>query len=153
MAKRENMVKEDVSINFRLPEELKKEIIIRAKLENKTVSKYLNDHLKELVSGSLYENELADYYKRKFINSTEFIQLLVWMYRKQSDKTCTSDDEQFDRYINTLKKVGNELPKVLAVEFDKVLYDVLRVKKEESEYDRKFNFSKNKSNENVRFNY
>jgi len=153
MAKRENKVKEDVSINFRLPEELKKEIIIRAKLENKTVSKYLNDHLKELVSGYLYENELADYYKRKFINSTEFIQLLVWMYRKQSDKTCTSDDEQFDRYINTLKKVGNELPKVLAVEFDKVLYDVLRVKKEESEYDRKFNFSKNKSNENVRFNY
>ena len=124
MAKRDNNVKEDVSINFRLPEELKKEIRVRAKLENKSVSKFLNDHLKELVNGSLYENELADYYKREFINSTEFIQLVVWMYRKRSDKTCTSDDEQLERYINTLKKVGYELPKVLAVEFDKVLYDV-----------------------------
>jgi hypothetical protein len=157
MAKKIKIVNEDPSINFRIPEPLKREIHKRAALENKTVSNYLRDHLSEYMDGSLFEKEVSHFQNHDFINSTEFLQLIVWMYTKREDKNCTSDNDQLDGYLATIMNMSMNLPKYLVAESEKVLYDILRVKNEDKKeediiFKKKFTFSK-KSNIKSGFNY
>jgi len=135
MARKQKIKNEDPSINFRLPEELKLQIYKEASLMNKTVSNFLRDHLLEFMNGSLYEKEIAEYKSNSFINSTEFLQLVVWIYKKRNDnKHKIEDSIKQDDYITTIKSIGEQLPWELVEEFDKVLLDLMKVKKEEGSH-------------------
>lgn len=124
--KRVKLKKEDPSINFRLPQELREKVLQKAAIENKTVSNYLRDHLESFLSGKLIEDAIAPYVRHKFINSNEFLQLVVWMYQKKENPRISDYDKLIQKeYIETLKKVSQYLPKDLADEFEKVLYDVI----------------------------
>jgi hypothetical protein len=138
--KKHKIKNEDPSINFRVPELLKIDILREAAFLNKTVSTYLRDLLTEYLDGSLYRDEIAFYERNEFINNTEFIQLVIWMYSKRNNKKCTSTPAQLDDYIKTLKKIDGNLPDEFVSEFDKVLEDVLRVKKETSDYKKEYKF-------------
>jgi hypothetical protein len=152
MAKKVKIINEDPSINFRIAEELKYRIHKEAALKNETVSTYLRDLLTEFFDGRLYEKEMAIYEDQKFINSTGFMQLVIWMYRKKTEKKCTSTARQLDDYIQTLKSINLQLPLNLREEFDIVLLDVLRVKNEEYEHNKEYKFG-NTSYSNKGFNY
>jgi len=152
MAKKQKIVNEDPSINFRIPQELKNRIHKEAALKNETVSTYLRDLLTEFLDGRLFENEIAFYEDKSFINSTGFLQLVIWMYRKKTEKKCTSTARQLEDYIQTLKSINMQLPLSLREEFDIVLFDVLRVKNEEYEHNKEYKFG-NTSYPYKGFNY
>ena len=151
MAKKTRIINEDPSINFRLSEELKNKISELAQTENKTTSNYLRDHLESFVDGTLFEKELNLDRKREFIFSEEFMQLIVWMYSKRSNKECIEEVFELEDYINTLKKVNHEFPYGIRIDFEKVLLDVLRVKNDRSMI-KKFTFTK-KLNEELGFDF
>lgn len=140
MAKKYKIKNEDPSINFRLPEELKVGIYKRASLENKTVSNFLRDHLTEFMDGSLYATEIAYLENHSFVNSTEFLQLVIWMFSKRFDKKCKSSNEKLSQYIQTIKNINGNLPDDLIIEFDKVLVDLIKVRKDSGSY-RTFDFT------------
>ena len=127
MAKKIKIRNEDPKINFRLPEKLKLEIHKQASLVNKTVSNYLRDHLTKYLDGTLYQKEIDFLEDHQFVNSTEFLQLVTWMYRKRKDNYFRSDNEQLDKYIYTIKNIQHHLPIDLIQEFDKVLVCLLNV--------------------------
>jgi hypothetical protein len=125
--------KEDPSINFRLPKELRVRILKEADFHNMTVSEYLRDHMETFLNGDLYREELEYYENNAFINSTEFLQLVVWMYQKRKDNVYSELDKQFqNRYIETIKKIQDNLPLDLKDEFEKILFDLMRVKREDA---------------------
>ena len=104
MAKKKRIINEDPSINFRLPEVLKKKIKELAQKENKTVSKYLVGHLEGFIDGSLFEEEFTFEQEQKFMFSEEFMQLIVWMYSKRKRKECDETEYELNVYIDTLKR-------------------------------------------------
>ena len=106
-AKRKKIENDSPSINFKLPEDLKQRIRKEASDANKTVSNYLREHFEEFMDGSLYEKEMVTYDKETFINSTAFIQLIVWMYSKRSNNNCESSRTQLNGYVSTLKKINH----------------------------------------------
>jgi len=134
MAKKQRIKNEDPSINFRLSPDLKKWITSEAISENKTVSNYLRDHLTSFMDGSLYAENVSWYQDKEFINSTSFLQLVAFVFSKRNNSTCVSTDDQMDWHIKTIKQLDRELPKELVIEFDKVLVDLMRVKKEKKSY-------------------
>ena len=149
--KRVKLKKEDPSINFRLPQELREKVLQKAAIENKTVSNYLRDHLESFLSGKLIEDAIAPYVRHKFINSNEFLQLVVWIYQKRHEKKYTEDDKFNEvNYIRTLKKIDQFLPTDLAMEFEQVLFDLMRVQKENAY---SYRFSENGYHRNDSFNY
>lgn len=129
------------SVNLKLSQELKNQIKKQAEENNQTVSKFIRELLIEYLDGTLYDNELAFYRGKEYINSTEFLQLVVWMYTKKNEQNCTSTESQLNSYISTLKKTEHNLPKDLVKEFDKVLLDTMRVINEESSANKYFKFS------------
>lgn len=143
MTKKSSLLhKADPSINFRLPIELKVKILKEADFHHQTVSNYIRDHMQSFLSGKLYEEEIAQYENHSFINSTDFLQLVVWMYKKRDENKCTQEDTlKQDIYINTLKSISKDLPKDLVNEFDKVLLDLMKVKNEKARY-RNYDFCK-----------
>lgn len=135
MAKKMKIKNEDPSVNFRLTPELKKWIINAAIFENKTVSNYLRDHLTSFIDGTLYDEQVSWYRERTLINSTEFLQLIGFVFSKRKNNLCVSTDNQMDRYIKTIKKMEmQEIPVNLMEEFDKVLVDLIRVKTADRSY-------------------
>jgi hypothetical protein len=128
------------SVNLKLSEELKQKINIRANFKNQTVSKYLRELLTNYFDGTLCIGEIEKNEKKEFINSTEFLQLIVWIYSKQKKSDFKESDKDLDGYIKTLKKVVIYLPEDLVQEFDKILMDILRVKNEESKYSKDYRF-------------
>lgn len=140
MAKKQKIVNEDPSINFRIPQDLKNRIHKEAALKNETVSTYLRDLLTEFLDGRLLEKKIAFFEDKNFINSTGFLQLVIWMYQKKTEKKCTSTARQLDGYIQTLKSIDLQLPLSLREEFDIVLFDVLRVKNEEFDHNKEYKF-------------
>ena len=125
---------EDPSINFRLPEILKDQITRKANIENKTVSNYLRDHLEKFVNGSLHEKEVAHLKGKTFKNSTEFLQLVAWVFAKRSKRECKTSNQVLNRYIETIKRIDDNLPLKLREEFDKVLFDLMKVRNDDSSY-------------------
>ncbi len=129
------------SINLKLSEELKEKVNQRASSKQQTVSKYIRELLTTYFDGTLCKSEIARNAKKEFINSTAFLQLVVWMYSKRKERGFKEKPADLDAYIKTLKNVERHLSKELAVEFDKVLLDVLRVKNETSRYSKDYKFA------------
>ena len=124
--KKKSINNEDPSINFRLPKELREQVIQEAQLLNSTVSNYIRNHLIEFLSGRLYEKQIAFYKSQEFLNTTEFLQLVTWVFVQRKIEKCSATEAQLNRYKQTLKKLDGNLPESLVVEFDKVLIDLLR---------------------------
>ena len=152
MQKKKKIENNDPSINFRLSKGLKQRINKEAGINNLTVSNYIRNLLDSYYDGELFEEEMFEYRRYEFIQSTEFIKLIVWMYSKRNDRKCTSTNNELDGHISTLKNTEMNLPSHLVTEFDKVLQDLLRIKNIKSSYATKqFNFSSS-FNDNE-FNY
>lgn len=149
--KKQSIKNEDPSINFRLPKELREQVVKEAQLLNRTVSNYIRNHLIEFLSGKLYEKEIAFYKSLEFINSTEFLQLVAWVFAQRKNDKCSSTEVQLNGYKQTLKKLEGNLPDSLVVEFDKVLMDILRFQSDTSS-SRAFKFCGN-SYTNPLFDY
>ncbi|WP_282124715.1 ribbon-helix-helix protein, CopG family [Algibacter mikhailovii] len=141
MAKVNKIDNRDPSINFRLPKELKNQLEELAYGKNQTTSKFIRILLEHYLTGELYK-DAVDFYKRHhFITSLEFIQLLIWIYEKRkSNDYLESDEEILPGIISTLKRTDMHLPKDLAMEFDKVLFDIMRSQNEQSKYSKSYVF-------------
>lgn len=149
--KKKSIINEDPSINFRLPKELREQVIQEAQLLNSTVSNYIRNHLIEFLSGKLYEKEIEFYKSLQFINSTEFLQLVTWVFVQRKSEKCSATETQLNKYKQTLKKLDGNIPESLVVEFDKVLIDLLRFQGDPSS-NRVFKFGGN-SYTNSLFDY
>lgn len=140
--KKKSINNDDPSINFKLPKELRELVLREAQSENSTVSNYLRNHLIEFLSGRLYEKEIEFYKKQEFLNTTEFLQLVTWVFTQRKDDKCSATEAQLNSYKQTLKKLDGKLPNTLVAEFDKVLVDLLRFQADSSS-SRVFKFSGN----------
>lgn len=138
--KKKSINNDDPSINFKLPKELREQVVREADLLNSTVSNYLRNHLIEFLSGRLYEKEIAFYKKQEFLKTTEFLQLVTWVFVQRKNNKCIATEAQLNSYKQTLKKLDGNLPDYLVVEFDKVLEDLFRFQADASSY-RYFKFS------------
>jgi hypothetical protein len=124
--KKNSINNEDPSINFRLPKELREQVVREAVLLKSTVSNYIRNHLIEFLSGRLYEKEIAFYKSQEFLNTTEFLQLVTWVFVQRKKEKCSATEARLNSYKQTLKKLEGNLPDSLVLEFDKVLIDLLR---------------------------
>lgn len=129
------------SINLKMSDGLKEKIKTRADIRKQTVSKYIRELLSNYFDGSLCKAELDRNEKREYINSTEFLKLIVWIYSKKRSKEFKETTDDLDKFIGTLKKAELHLPKNLASELDKVLFDLIRVKNEASNYSKDYKFA------------
>lgn len=152
MKKKKGATKSVPSINLKLSEELKNRVEKSAQFKKQTISKFTRVLLTSYIEGTLCDKEIAYYREKEFISSTSFLQLVVWMYKKKEDKSCTSTVKQLEDYIRTLKQTDNHLPEDLVQEFDKVLEDLIRVKNGKLPFEREFKFSIS-SYSNPCFNY
>lgn len=140
--KKDKIESEEVSINFRISQDLKKEIVRQAKDQNITVSKYLRSLLEEIHDGS-YCDAMDDRNERdRFVYSTEFIALIIWIYsiHRNQIRQERDTDAQLDIYIKTLKRADAFVPSKLNSELDKVLIDLYRIKKVSSSENKCYEF-------------
>lgn len=128
MIEKDKIVNNDPSINLRLPALLKSKIKAKGLEKNQTVSKFIRELLTNYMEGTLFEKEIVNYKEQEFVNSTEFLQLIVWIYSCKNKVSFPPPDYFLEAYISTLKRIEQNLPTDLSKEFDKVLYDVLRLK-------------------------
>jgi hypothetical protein len=119
---------EDATLNFRIPKVLKATIISKAQQENMTSSKYLRNLLEAVHNGSYCHQDKLKSERVDFLFSKEFLQLIVWIYRKQVNNRREVEKSFLERYIKTLKRTENCLPKSIIFEFDKVLKSLLIVR-------------------------
>jgi hypothetical protein len=127
-----NKVISKASINLKLSDDLKEKIKSKADAKQQTVSQYMRQLLSNYYDGSLCKNEIAKNERKEFINSTNFLQLVVWMYSIKRSNKFKERQEDVDNYIRTLKKVDEHFPDNLIAEFNKVLSDLIRVTNENS---------------------
>lgn len=132
-----NKFKGQASINLKLSENLKQRTKEKADLKQQTVSKYIRELLVNYFDGTLCISEMAKNQRKEFINSTEFLQLIVWMYSIRKLNKFKETQEELEGYISTLKKTQEHFPKNLVSEFDKVLLDLIRIANETSKYSKK----------------
>jgi len=128
MSNKKSITGEDATLNFRVPKVLKEKIITEAEKENITSSKYLRDLLEAVHNGSYCNHESLKLEREEFLFSKEFLQLIVWIYRKRENNKREVDKNDLEGYIKTLKGTENYLPKSLVREFDKVLNNLLLVR-------------------------
>lgn len=114
------------SINLKLTDDLKEKVKSKADLKQQTVSQYIRELLSNYYDGSLCKNEIAKIERREFINSTDFLQLVVWIYSKKKSSKYREGDKNIEKYTRTLKKTEEQLPAYVVAEFDKVLSDIIR---------------------------
>jgi hypothetical protein len=147
-----NKVKGQTSINLKLPEDLKQLTKEKADLKQQTVSKYIRELLSNYFDGTLCISEIAKNQRKEFINSTEFLQLIVWMYSIRKSNKFKETPGKLEGYISTLKKTQEHFPKNLVSEFDKVLLDLIRIENENSKYSKDYKFADGYSS-NPEFNF
>lgn len=140
MSKKKPIKNSDPSINFRLPEELKSKIEHKANEKNQTCSAYLRNLLESIYTGDYCYKEQVKDSVESVIYSKDFLQLMVWIYRKRENQKQELTDQELNRYIRTLKKLDGNVPQNITDEFDKVLNDILIVKTEASKYLKEFRF-------------
>lgn len=128
------------SINLKMSDELKEKIKIRANYRKQTLSKYLRELISNYFDGTLCKGEVARNETKEFINSTEFLQVVVWIYSKKGAKKVKETQTDLDKYIGILKKTEQYLPKHLISEFDKVLLDLIRVTNDVGVYSKEYKF-------------
>ena len=129
------------SINLKLTDNLKEKIRHKAGLRNQTISKYIRELLSDYFEGTLCKRDIEKNQRHEFVNSTDFLQLVVWMYSKKRSNRLIEKKSEIENYIRTLKKIDCHLPKYLVDEFDKVLSDILRLNNEQSGYSKEFKFA------------
>ena len=132
---------EMTTINLMIPKSLKEQVKQLAANQHQDISKFVRTLLGSYVDGTLLENKIKDYHQQTFMNSIEFIKLLVWMYTKKEERKCAVTNDILEGYIKILKQVDHFLPREISLEFDKVLLDLLSVVREKSEYSRLFEFA------------
>ena len=129
------------TINLRLPQKLKDIIIEKAEEKNITKSAYLRDLLEKVHSGEYCYKEDVRSKMESFLYSKEFLQLMIWIYRKKEIRELEIEKNELDRYIKTLKNIDGHLPQKITREFDKVLKDVIDLRDDNSYASRsKFEF-------------
>lgn len=121
-----NKVISKASINLKLSDDLKEKIKRKADAKQQTVSQYMRALLAHYYDGSLCKNEIVKNERKEFINSTKFLQLVVWIYSKRKSNIYRESDKNIEKYIRTLKKVEEHLSTNLVTEFDMVLSDIIR---------------------------
>ena len=129
------------SINLKLPDDLKAKLKSKAEIKQQTVSKYIRELLPNYFDGTLCKGDVVINERKTFINSTEFLKLIVWMYSIKRSSKFKETQSDLDNYIGTLKKTTQHLPKDLVLEFDKVLFDLIRVTNEASKYSKDYKFA------------
>lgn len=128
------------SINLKMSDELKEKIKLRANFRKQTLSRYIRELLADYFDGSLCKGTVTRNENKEFINSTEFLQLVVWVYSKRKSNKHKETPQDLDRYSATLKKTANHLPKYVVAEFDKVLLDIIRVQNESKKFTVSYKF-------------
>lgn len=142
MAK-QKIINEDVSINFRIPKDLKIEITRQANDQNITLSNYLRTLLSDVHDGKYCEEIDERIEAEGFVYSKEFISLVIWIYSKSRNQSIEETDsvQLIDNFIRIIKRADGYLPSILILELDKVLIDLYRVKNLENYERREFKFT------------
>ena len=131
---------EEATLNFRVTKMLKKEIVNKAIENNITVSKYLRGLLESVHDGSYGKSVENLNAKKKFLFSKEFLKLMVWIFSKKDNTEIVELKQELKGYIKTLKRIEDNVPSAVAEELDKVLFDLLRVIKEDELKYESYNF-------------
>ncbi|MEH6537839.1 MAG: hypothetical protein V7719_15665 [Psychroserpens sp.] len=152
MTNKKSITDEDATLNFRIPKVLKATIIAKAEKENITSSKYLRDLLEAVHNGSYCHLEKLKSEREEFLFSMEFLQLIVWIYKKRENNKREVEKNDLERYVKTLKRTEKYLPESLVREFDKVLNNLLLVRVVKGYDGDHFDFPKYHSNDK-KFNY
>ena len=150
--KKKRITNDDPSINFRVPLSLKNKIEEVAQNRNLTTSGYLRELLERIHDGTYCNEELERRKRESFLFSKEFMQLVIWIYKKRQDKLVKENKEQLEKYIAVLKKAGDNLTKELNDEFDKVLLNLIEYVKSEPRSYSKYDFI-DSYDENKKFNF
>ncbi|MFT7051871.1 MAG: hypothetical protein ACJAZK_002490 [Psychroserpens sp.] len=79
-------------------------------------------------NGSCCSRERLKLEREEFLFSKEFLQLIVWIYRKCENDKREVEKNDLERYVKTLKRTENYLPESLVREFDEVLNNLLLVR-------------------------
>ncbi|WP_339632300.1 hypothetical protein [Bizionia echini] len=130
MAKKQSIKNNDPSINFRLSNKLKGIIENKAQEKNITTSAYVRDLLERVHNGDYCHSEQVKEKINSFLFSKEFVQLMIWIYSKKINSDKTESDVDLNKYIKTLKRIEGHMPEGLVQEFDKVLFEIYRVRDE-----------------------
>ncbi|WCO02288.1 hypothetical protein [Psychroserpens ponticola] len=152
MTNKKSITDEDATLNFRVPKSLKATIVAKAEIEKITSSKYLRNLLESVHNGSYCHLDKLKSEREDFLFSKEFLQLIVWIYRKRENNSREVDKNDLDSYVKTLKRTENFLPKNLVFELDKVLNNLLVVRVSKGYDGDRFDFPKNYSDDK-KFNY
>ncbi|TXE16601.1 hypothetical protein ES692_12560 [Psychroserpens burtonensis] len=152
MNNKKSITEEEAMINFRLSKVLKETIITEAQKANITSSKYLRNLLEEVHSGNYCLEEKLKSERENFLFSKEFLQLMIWIYRKRENNKREVEKQFLERYIKTLKRTEDYLPNILVYEFDKILKNLLLVRVDTSYDGSYFDFHK-AYNEDKKFNF
>jgi antitoxin component of RelBE/YafQ-DinJ toxin-antitoxin module len=131
---------EESTLNFRVPNEIKDEIVQKAQHKNMTVSRYLRQVLEEVLNGTLHKSEVKVKEEPKFLSSIEFLRLMLWVYQKKEDSKLIEPKEQLEEFTRTLKRLDGHLPEEIIREFDKVLTNVITIKKDGKYNNERFDF-------------
>lgn len=130
MAKKQSIKNNDPSINFRLSNKLKGIIENKAQEKNITTSAYVRDLLERVHNGDYCYKEHVKEEINSFLFSKEFMQLMIWICSKKTNRDKTESAVDLNKYIKTLKRIEGHMPEELVKEFDKVLFEIYRVRDE-----------------------
>lgn len=129
MAKRAKINNEDPRLSFRIPQEMHDMILFNVNREKTTVSAYLRKLLEKELNTNQDEIIIEPSKERRVMGTLDFLKLVVWLYKKKQKNDKTECPEELDFYISVIKKLEDHLPKGMIVEFDKVLANLLHVKR------------------------
>lgn len=87
------------SINLKLPDDLKERVKNKSDLKQQTVSKYIRELLSNYFDGSLCKNEIAKNERKEFVGSTDFLQLVVWIYSKRKSNKYLEGDKNIEKPV------------------------------------------------------
>ncbi|MFL0354761.1 hypothetical protein [Xanthomarina sp. GH4-25] len=138
MAKKQPIKNDDATINFRISKELKAEIEKKAVEKNVTTSAYLRELLEKVHNGDYCHHEVIKSRIYEFLFSREFLQLMIWIYSKKINSDKAEGEEELNNYVKTLKRIEGHLPNDLVREFDKVLFDIYRIR--DDKYNKYYSF-------------
>ncbi|BAO76352.1 hypothetical protein [Winogradskyella sp. PG-2] len=108
--KRSKVTKDDVSLNFRLPKELKAIILKSVNDTNTTLSQYLREVLERVHDGSYCEEQVEHSKRSKLLLSADFFKLIFWINTKRLDNKNLESDEQRNNFVKTIKVADEYLP-------------------------------------------
>lgn len=131
---------EESTLNFRVPNEIKDEIVQKAEQKNITVSRYLRQVLEDVLNGTLHKSEVKVKEEPTFLSSIGFLRLMMWIYNKRTDDKLIESKEQLEEFTKTLKRLDGHLPEEIIREFDKVLTNVITIRKDSKYNTERFDF-------------